>query len=108
MNDKKFLQFIHARLIEKHGEDKNTDYMHKLRAIIAAYPEDKETRNTCSNYVPEDAEYVYQGVYYKLGDTYILYYKNGWRTSANVYNDDLVAVAKKINKPVNKSTNWRK
>ena len=45
MNDKQFLQFIHDRLLEIHFEPKNIDYMHKLRAVIAAYPSDKITPN---------------------------------------------------------------
>ena len=34
MKDKQFLIFIHDRLEKVHGENRNIDYMHKLRAII--------------------------------------------------------------------------
>ena len=49
MNDKAFLMWIHDRLIFEHGENKNFDYMHKLRAIIKDTPDDKYTPNVCSN-----------------------------------------------------------
>lgn len=45
MNDKEFLMWIHQRLNQVHGENKNSDYMWKLRAIIANTPEDKVTPN---------------------------------------------------------------
>ncbi len=45
MKDKRFLQGIHDRLEKVHGEKREMDYMHKLRAIINAYPKDKETPN---------------------------------------------------------------
>lgn len=34
MTDKRFLRWIHDRLVSVHHEDQNADYMHKLRAII--------------------------------------------------------------------------
>lgn len=34
MNDKEFLQWIYYRLVEVHGENKNYDYMHRLKEII--------------------------------------------------------------------------
>ena len=34
MSDKDFLQWIHDRLVEKHGENPNYNYMHRLRKII--------------------------------------------------------------------------
>ena len=34
MNDAELLHWLYARLIEVHGEDKNVDYMLKLRAIF--------------------------------------------------------------------------
>jgi len=51
MNDREFLIWIHARLTDVHGEDKLTDYMHKLRAIIKVTPEDRFTPNvgTCNS-----------------------------------------------------------
>lgn len=49
MNDKEFLMWIHQRLNQVHGENKNVDYMWKLRAIIANTPEDKVTPNTMVN-----------------------------------------------------------
>ena len=48
MKDRKFLQWIHDRLIYRHYENKNTDHMRKLRAIIADYDDDKVTANVCS------------------------------------------------------------
>lgn len=45
MKDKEFLQWIHDRLMNKHGEDRNYDYMYKLRAIINLIPPDRETPN---------------------------------------------------------------
>ena len=45
MRDKLFLQWIHERLLHVHGENVNVDYMHKLRAIIAATDESVETPN---------------------------------------------------------------
>jgi hypothetical protein len=41
--DREFLSWLHTRLTVIHGEDPNYDYMHKLRAIISATPEDKDT-----------------------------------------------------------------
>jgi hypothetical protein len=34
MKDKEFLKWIHDRLVNVHGENIDTDYMYKLRAII--------------------------------------------------------------------------
>lgn len=34
MKDKEFLQWIHDRLVDIHGEDPDFDYMHKLKSII--------------------------------------------------------------------------
>ena len=45
MNDKEFLLWIHQRLNQVHGENKNADYMWKLRAIIANTPENQITPN---------------------------------------------------------------
>ena len=45
MNDKAFLVWIHDRLKNHHGENENVDYMHRLRAIIAATPADRCTPN---------------------------------------------------------------
>lgn len=46
MNDKEFLQWIHDRLVDVHGEDMYFDYMWKLRSIIAATPPEKFTPNS--------------------------------------------------------------
>ena len=43
MKDKKFLWWIHQRLVHVHGEKENFDYMQKLRSIIAATPSTIET-----------------------------------------------------------------
>lgn len=45
MRDRDFLIWLHERLTEVHGESPLVDYMHKLRAIIASYPNDKVTPN---------------------------------------------------------------
>ncbi len=34
MKDKEFLQWIHDRIIEVYGENKNIDFLHRLRKII--------------------------------------------------------------------------
>lgn len=39
MKDKQFLMWLHERLEHKHEENPLVDYMHKLRAIIAATPD---------------------------------------------------------------------
>lgn len=45
MTDREFLKWIFDRLEYTHGENPNYDYMHKLKAIIAATSEDKVTPN---------------------------------------------------------------
>lgn len=45
MPDREFLRWIHERLVI-HGDDPNLDFMHKLRSIITAIPEDRVTPNT--------------------------------------------------------------
>lgn len=45
MKDREFLMWIHERLENIHGENACFDYMHKLRAIIKATPEDHLTPN---------------------------------------------------------------
>ncbi len=35
MKDTEFLNWLHERLINHHGENRNYDYMHRLREIIA-------------------------------------------------------------------------
>jgi len=46
MNDKEFLRWLYNRLEQVHNENKNVDYMHKFKSIIADYPKDKLTPNT--------------------------------------------------------------
>ena len=46
MKDRAFLKWIHERLEHVHHESPLMDYMHKLRAIIAATDPEKETLNT--------------------------------------------------------------
>ena len=41
MRDKLFLIWLHQRLLNKHRENKEYDFMYKLRSIIHEYPEDK-------------------------------------------------------------------
>lgn len=43
MKDKDFLAWMHARMEFIHKEPATMDYMHKLRAIINATPENQET-----------------------------------------------------------------
>lgn len=45
MKDKDFLLWVHARLRNVYEADENMDYMHKLKAIALATPEDKVTPN---------------------------------------------------------------
>ena len=35
MNDSKFFQWIHDRLVEVHGENPLYDYVHRLRKVIS-------------------------------------------------------------------------
>lgn len=46
MNDKDFLQWIHGRLKNVHGENENIDYMLKLQSIINGMNDDVFTPNT--------------------------------------------------------------
>lgn len=39
MNNKEFLTWIHNRLIEVHGENRNSAYMHKLNSVIESVGE---------------------------------------------------------------------
>ena len=43
MKDKQFLQWIHDRMVEIHGENRLYDFMYKLRAIIETIPDEQET-----------------------------------------------------------------
>lgn len=45
MKDKDFLLWIYARLINVYGEDKNIDYMLKLKAVINSIDSEKITPN---------------------------------------------------------------
>jgi hypothetical protein len=54
MSDKKFLQWIHDRLHQVHGENESVDYMHKLRAVIGATDNKKFTPNVCSRMANAD------------------------------------------------------
>jgi len=44
MTDRDFLMWIHTRLEVVHGESRLVDYMHRLRAIIAATPKDQVSK----------------------------------------------------------------
>jgi hypothetical protein len=44
-NDKSFLFWLHERLVGKHGENPNVDYMWKLRSLIRDTPKEKATPN---------------------------------------------------------------
>jgi len=56
MKDKEFLIWLHERLMNVHGEDIYVDYMHKLRAIISATPDDQETPNVANNFIKRGKE----------------------------------------------------
>ena len=45
MSDKLFLKWIHDRLVNIYGANKDSDYMHKLRAIIYHIPKDQISKN---------------------------------------------------------------
>lgn len=50
MKDRDFLFWIHERMVRQ-GNSPRMDYMHKLRAIVNAYPDHKDTRpNLASDY----------------------------------------------------------
>ena len=44
MKDKLFLIWLHQRLKNKHNQNPDIDFMHKLRAVIHEYPEDKDSK----------------------------------------------------------------
>jgi hypothetical protein len=46
MNDRAFLSWLHDRLEHEHGENRQLDYMGKLRSIINALPFEQDTPNT--------------------------------------------------------------
>ncbi len=48
MKDRKFLCWLHERLEHVYGDNRLVDFMHKLRAIIAATPPEQETPNVGS------------------------------------------------------------
>ena len=50
MKDKEFLQWIHNRLHQVHGENINVDYMRKLRAIINVTNPTQITPNMVTSY----------------------------------------------------------
>lgn len=50
MKDKEFLQWIHDRLENVHGEHLLNDYMWKLRAIIASTDENKISPYTLNGF----------------------------------------------------------
>lgn len=45
MSDREFLIWIYQRLVLRHDENELSDYMHKLRCIIAATPAKQRTPN---------------------------------------------------------------
>ncbi len=47
MTDKQFLQWIHDRLVNQHGESSGCDYMRNLRGIIKEMPEEEQERCVC-------------------------------------------------------------
>ena len=44
MTDKKFLNWIADRFVNRYGESENVDFVQKLRAIAKATPEDRDTK----------------------------------------------------------------
>jgi hypothetical protein len=57
MKDRAFLLWIHARLIERHNENPNVDYMNKLKCIAESTDPAKETSNLYSSAVEIPAGY---------------------------------------------------
>ncbi len=55
MKDKEFLIWLHYRLTDSHKENKESDYMCKLRSIIQGYDSNKMTPNT-NRYSIEELE----------------------------------------------------
>ena len=53
MYDKDFLLWLHDRLVYKHKENPEVDYMHKLRAIIKSIDPLQETPNISSTHMKE-------------------------------------------------------
>ncbi len=49
MKDREFLMWLHERLEHVHGENDLLDYMHKLRNIIRATPEEQESLSGSGN-----------------------------------------------------------
>jgi len=49
LNDREFLMWIHARMTDVYGEHRLLDYMHKLRAIIAATPAEQNSASSGTN-----------------------------------------------------------
>lgn len=64
MNDKLFLQWIHDRMENTHGENFNVDYMHKLRCIIREMDDGKVTPATIIQDKPvaQPKQYKYEKV----------------------------------------------
>lgn len=50
MNDKEFLKWLHNRLVNVYHIDHDLDYMHKFRAIINDYPNEKITSSISTQY----------------------------------------------------------
>jgi hypothetical protein len=44
VKDKPFLEWLASRLVNVYGESEYVDFVHKLRAIAKATPDDQETR----------------------------------------------------------------
>jgi len=44
MRDKEFLKWLYKRLLYMYKEDPDSDYMHKLSAIIETIPEEQDTK----------------------------------------------------------------
>lgn len=51
VTDRDFLMWLHQRLERVHNASPTSDFMHRLRAIIRATPEDKSTPScgTCNS-----------------------------------------------------------
>lgn len=58
MTNKEFLQWIHDRLVHKHWENPDYDYMHRLRDIIEATPEYQPVTTSFVQVVPDKCDRI--------------------------------------------------
>ena len=60
MNDKEFLQWIHDRIVHRYGENKNMDFMHRLRKIITTTGNNitTESADIQTHEIDEDGDFI--------------------------------------------------